>query len=75
MLNSSFSTSSHRIGRNNVADMEIKVFNNHVEKALKVAKKKLAGEVLFRELKLLRFYDKHIVLKKAKQREAQLRRQ
>ena len=26
--------------------MEIKVFNNNVEKALKVAKKKLAGEGL-----------------------------
>jgi len=29
--------------------MEIKVFNNNVEKALKVAKKKLAGEGLFRD--------------------------
>src|SRR2546427_5146571 len=31
--------------------MEIKVFNNNVEKALKIAKKKLAGEGLFRELR------------------------
>jgi len=38
--------------------MEIKVFNNNVEKALKVAKKKLAGEGLFRELKRRRFYEK-----------------
>jgi small subunit ribosomal protein S21 len=64
-----------RIGRNNVADMEIKVFNNNVEKALKVAKKKLAGEGLFRELKRRRFYEKPSVRKKAKQREAQRRRQ
>src|SRR3970282_238823 len=55
--------------------MEIKVFNNNVEKALKVAKKKLAGEGLFRELKRRRFYEKHSVRKKAKQREAQRRRQ
>ena len=55
--------------------MEIKVFNNNVEKALKVAKKKLAGEGLFRELKRRRFYEKPSVRKKAKQREAQRRRQ
>ena len=55
--------------------MEIKVFNNNVEKALKVAKKKLAGEGLFRELKRRRYYEKPSVRKKAKQREAQRRRQ
>ena len=55
--------------------MEIKVFNNNVEKALKVAKKKLAGEGLFRELKRRRFYEKPSVRKKAKEREAQRRRQ
>ena len=55
--------------------MEIKVFKNNVEKALKVAKKKLAGEGLFRELKRRRYYEKPSVRKKAKQREAQRRRQ
>jgi small subunit ribosomal protein S21 len=55
--------------------MEIKVFNNNVEKALKVSKKKLAGEGLFRELKRRRYYEKPSVRKKAKQREAQRRRQ
>ena len=55
--------------------MEIKVFNNNVEKALKVAKKKLAGEGLFRELKRRRYYEKPSVRKKAKEREAQRRRQ
>ena len=39
--------------------MEIKVFNNNVEKALKIAKKKLAGEGLFRELKRRRFYENY----------------
>ena len=75
MLDSPFSTAVHRIGRNVVAVMEIKVFNNNVEKALKVAKKKLAGEGLVRELKRRRFYEKPSVRKKAKQREAQRRRQ
>ncbi len=55
--------------------MEIKVFNNNVEKALKIAKKKLAGEGLFRELKRRRFYEKPSVRKKSKQLEAQRRRQ
>jgi len=75
MLDFLFSTAVHRIRRNDVAAMEIKVFNNNVEKALKVAKKKLAGEGLFRELKRRRFYEKPSVRKKAKQREAQRRRQ
>ena len=35
----------HRLGKYTVERMEIKVFNNNVEKALKVAKKKLAGKV------------------------------
>ncbi len=42
---------------------------------MKVAKKKLAAEGLFRELKRRRFYEKPSVRKKAKQREAQRRRQ
>ncbi len=61
--------------RETLETMEIKVFNNNVEKALKVAKKKLAGEGLFRELKRRRFYEKPSVRRKAKQREAQRRRQ
>jgi small subunit ribosomal protein S21 len=55
--------------------MEIKVFNNNVEKALKIAKKKLAGEGLFRELKRRMFYEKPSVRKKSKQLQAQRRRQ
>ena len=55
--------------------MEIRVFNNNVEKAIKVAKKKLAAEGLFRELKRRRFYEKPSVRRKTKQREAQRRRQ
>ena len=50
--------------------MEIKVINNNVEKALRVAKKKLAADGLFRELKRRRFYEKPSVKRKAKEREA-----
>lgn len=66
---------SSDLRKSKINRMEIKVFNNNVEKALKVAKKKLAGEGLFRELKRRRFYEKPSVRKKAKQREAQRRRQ
>ena len=54
--------------------MEVRVINNNVEKALKVAKKKLAADGLFRELKRRRFYEKPSVKKKAKEREAARRR-
>lgn len=55
--------------------MEIKVINNNVEKALRIAKKKLAADGMFRELKRRRFYEKPSVRKKAKEREAARRRQ
>ncbi len=55
--------------------MEIKVVNNNVEKALRVAKKKLAADGLFRELKRRRFYEKPSVKRKTKEREAARRRQ
>ena len=72
--NVEYSETSVKEGRRSLT-MEIKVFNNNVEKALKVAKKKLAGEGLFRELKRRRYYEKPSVRKKAKEREAQRRRQ
>ncbi|RMH32238.1 MAG: 30S ribosomal protein S21 [Nitrospirae bacterium] len=55
--------------------MEVKVINNNVDKALKVAKKKLAADGLFRELKRRRYYEKPSVKRKAKEREAARRRQ
>ncbi len=55
--------------------MEIRVVNNNVEKALRVAKKKLAADGLFRELKRRRFYEKPSVKRKTKEREAARRRQ
>lgn len=55
--------------------MEIRVFDNQVEKALRDLKKKLAMEGTFRELKKRRFYMKPSVKKKLKQKEAEKRRQ
>ncbi len=55
--------------------MEIKVVNNNVEKALRIAKKKLAADGLFRDLKRRRFYEKPSVRRKAKEQEAARRRQ
>ncbi len=49
--------------------------NNNVEKALRVAKKKLAADGLFRDLKRRRFYEKPSVRRKAKEQEAARRRQ
>jgi small subunit ribosomal protein S21 len=55
--------------------LEIKVFDNQIEKALRDLKKKLAMEGTFRELKNRRFYMKPSVKKKLKQKEAEKRRQ
>jgi len=46
--------------------LEIKVYGNDVEKALKVLKRNLLREGLFRELKNRRFYEKPSVKKKRK---------
>ena len=53
--------------------MEVKVYDNDVEKALKVLKNKLAKSGLFKELKAKRFYEKPSVKKKRKSRDAQRR--
>ncbi|MBC8412356.1 30S ribosomal protein S21 [bacterium] len=50
--------------------MEIKVFGNNVEKALKDLKIKLHKECIFKELKARRFYEKPSVKEKRKRIEA-----
>lgn len=50
--------------------MEIKVFGNNVEKALKDLKIKLHKEGIFKELKARRFYEKPSVKEKRKRIEA-----
>jgi small subunit ribosomal protein S21 len=54
-------------------DLEVKVFDNDVEKALKILKNKLSKSGLFKELKLRRAYEKPSVKKKRKTIEARRR--
>ena len=53
--------------------MEVRVFDNDVEKALKILKNKLSKNGLFKELKLRRAYEKPSVKKKRKALEARRR--
>ena len=54
--------------------MDIKVTGNDVEKALKVLKRQLQKEGLFREIKQRSFYEKPSEKDKRKRREAQKKR-
>ena len=54
--------------------MVIKVYENDVEKALKVLKRQVQKEGLFKEIKMRRFYEKPSIKKKRKQREAKRKR-
>ena len=53
--------------------MEIQVFEGNVEKAIKILKRKLQQEGLFREMKQRKFYEKPSVKRKRKEKEAQRR--
>jgi small subunit ribosomal protein S21 len=53
--------------------LEVKVFDNDIEKALKIFKNKLSKSGLFKELKLRRAYEKPSVKKKRKAIEARRR--
>lgn len=50
--------------------IEIKVFNNDIERALKILKKKLQNDGLFKTLKEKRYFEKPSVKKKRKHIEA-----
>jgi small subunit ribosomal protein S21 len=54
--------------------LEIRVDSNDVEKALRLLKRKIQRDGLFRELKNRRFYEKPSLRKKRKRREAQKRK-
>ena len=53
--------------------MEVKVYDNDVERALKVLKNKLSKSGLFKELKLRRAFEKPSVKRKRKALEARRR--
>ncbi len=54
--------------------MEIQVNGRNIDKALKLLKREVEREGLFKELKNRRFYEKPSVKKRRKQREAKKRR-
>lgn len=54
--------------------MDIKVHGNDIEKALKVLKRQLQRDGLFKELKNRSFYEKPSEKQKRKQREARKKR-
>ena len=54
--------------------MIVKVYENNVEKALKVFKRQFQKEGLAKEIRSKRFYEKPSLKKKRKQKEAQRRR-
>jgi small subunit ribosomal protein S21 len=61
------------IGKKGRVDLEVKVYDNDIEKALKILKNKLSKSGLFKELKLRRAYEKPSVKRKRKAIEARRR--
>jgi small subunit ribosomal protein S21 len=55
--------------------LEIKVDSKDIEKAIRVLKRKIQRDGIFREFKNRRFYEKPSIRKKRKRIEAQKRRQ
>ena len=54
--------------------LEVVVEGDNVERAIKILKRKMADEGIFRELKKRRYYEKPSEAKKRKEREASRRR-
>ncbi len=54
--------------------MEVKVIDNQLEHALRMLKRKLAMNGVFKDIKKQRYYVKPSVKKKLKQKEAQKQR-
>lgn len=61
-------------GANNLKAIEVKVYDNDLEKAMRILKKKIQNDGLFKRLKLKKSYEKPSEYRRRKQREA-LRRQ
>ena len=55
-------------------EIQVKVLDNDIEKAMRILKKKIQNDGLFKRLKLKKSYEKPSEYKRRKQREA-LRRQ
>jgi small subunit ribosomal protein S21 len=55
--------------------LEIRIDDKNIEKAIRLLKRKMQNDGLFRELKNRRFYEKPSLKKKRKRIEAQKRKQ
>lgn len=51
-------------------DLEVRVIDNDVERAMKILKKKIQNDGLFRKLKLKKSYEKPSEYRRRKRREA-----
>jgi len=56
-----------------VKEIEVKVFDNDIEKAMRILKKKIQNDGLFKRLKLKKSYEKPSEFRRRKQRESQRR--
>ena len=63
-----------RRGASNLKEIQVKVFDNDLEKAMRILKKKIQNDGLFKRLKLKKSYEKPSEYRRRKQREA-IRRQ
>jgi small subunit ribosomal protein S21 len=56
-----------------VKEIEVRVIDNDIEKAMRILKKKIQNDGLFKRLKLKKSYEKPSEFRRRKQREAQRR--
>jgi len=61
-------------GARNLKDIEVRVIDNDIEKAIRILKKKIQNDGLFKRLKLKKNYEKPSEYRRRKMREA-LRRE
>jgi small subunit ribosomal protein S21 len=54
-------------------EIEVRVIDNDIEKAIRILKKKIQNDGLFKRLKLKKSYEKPSEFRRRKQREAQRR--
>ena len=60
-------------GAIHLKEIEVKVLDNDLEKAMRILKKKIQNDGLFKRLKLKKSYEKPSEYRRRKQREAQRR--
>lgn len=62
-----------KMGGEKVKEILVKVYDNDVEKAIRILKKKIQNDGLFKRLKMKKTYEKPSEYRRRKQREAQRR--